>query len=190
MDGPLVLTAMTEQDRQISDVVAEERSRLRNFIRKRVPNDADVEDLLQEVFLLIQRRAFVFDSSKGTPRSLIVHMTYQRALSRRRFLNLRHGQDLLEAHTAKIAAPAVLLYDESFKAHFSRADLRKVLEEMSEDQRQTLRLYFIEGYTFREIAGRLGQTPGNVSHHYYRALERLRRHLPKSQPGGRKSGQF
>src|SRR6201993_360004 len=50
MDGPLVLTAMTEQDRQISDVVAEERSRLRNFIRKRVPNDADVEDLLQEVF--------------------------------------------------------------------------------------------------------------------------------------------
>ena len=50
MDDPLVLTAMTEQDRQISDVVAEERSRLRNFIRKRVANDADVEDLLQEVF--------------------------------------------------------------------------------------------------------------------------------------------
>jgi RNA polymerase sigma factor (sigma-70 family) len=50
MHEPLVLTAMTEQDRQISDVVAEERSRLRNFIRKRVANDADVEDLLQEVF--------------------------------------------------------------------------------------------------------------------------------------------
>jgi len=50
MHEPLALTAMTEQDRQISDVVAEERSRLRNFIRKRVANDADVEDLLQEVF--------------------------------------------------------------------------------------------------------------------------------------------
>ena len=50
MHEPLVLTAMTEQDRQISDVIAEERSRLRNFIRKRVANDADVEDLLQEVF--------------------------------------------------------------------------------------------------------------------------------------------
>ena len=37
---------MTEQDRQISEVIAEERSRLRNFIRKRVPNEADVEDLL------------------------------------------------------------------------------------------------------------------------------------------------
>jgi RNA polymerase sigma factor (sigma-70 family) len=50
MHEPLALTAMTEQDRQISDVIAEERSRLRNFIRKRVANDADVEDLLQEVF--------------------------------------------------------------------------------------------------------------------------------------------
>ena len=41
---------MTEQDRQISEVIVEQRSRLRNFIRKRVPNEADVEDLLQEVF--------------------------------------------------------------------------------------------------------------------------------------------
>lgn len=41
---------MTEQDRQISEVVSEQGSRLRNFIRRRVPNDADAEDLLQEVF--------------------------------------------------------------------------------------------------------------------------------------------
>src|ERR1035441_10476760 len=44
------MTSMIEQDRQISEVIAKERSRLRNFIRKRVPNEADVEDLLQEVF--------------------------------------------------------------------------------------------------------------------------------------------
>ncbi len=41
---------MAEQDRQIADVIAEERPRLRNFIRRRVPNESDVEDLLQEVF--------------------------------------------------------------------------------------------------------------------------------------------
>jgi RNA polymerase sigma factor (sigma-70 family) len=41
---------MIEQDLQISEVIAEEHARLRNFIRKRVPNEADVEDLLQEVF--------------------------------------------------------------------------------------------------------------------------------------------
>src|SRR6202158_2712472 len=43
-------TSMTEQDRQISEIVAEERSRLRNFIRRRVPDPADAEDILQEVF--------------------------------------------------------------------------------------------------------------------------------------------
>ncbi|MGA7856900.1 MAG: sigma-70 family RNA polymerase sigma factor [Terracidiphilus sp.] len=41
---------MAEQDRQITEVVEEQKSRLRNFIRKRVPNQADAEDLLQEVF--------------------------------------------------------------------------------------------------------------------------------------------
>lgn len=41
---------MTDQDRQISEVVAVERSRLRNFIRRRVPDPRDAEDILQEVF--------------------------------------------------------------------------------------------------------------------------------------------
>src|ERR1039458_7503009 len=44
------VTLMIEQDRQISEVIAEEQSRLRSFIRRRVPNEADVEDLLQELF--------------------------------------------------------------------------------------------------------------------------------------------
>src|ERR1035438_6603332 len=44
------VTAMIEQDRQIHEVIAEQRSRLRNFIRRRVPNESDVEDLVQEVF--------------------------------------------------------------------------------------------------------------------------------------------
>src|SRR5260370_12354124 len=46
----LSITSMNEQDRQISEIVAEERSRLRNFIRRRVPDPSDVEDILQEVF--------------------------------------------------------------------------------------------------------------------------------------------
>jgi len=50
MDKTLSIPMMTEQDLRISEVIAEQRSRLRNFIRKRVPNEADVEDLLQEVF--------------------------------------------------------------------------------------------------------------------------------------------
>src|SRR5271166_1456200 len=50
MNESATMTAMLDQDRQISDVIAKERSRLRSFIRRRVPNPADVDDLLQEVF--------------------------------------------------------------------------------------------------------------------------------------------
>src|ERR1700724_3353133 len=39
-----------EQDRRISEVVKREQSRLRNFIRRRVPDPRDAEDILQEVF--------------------------------------------------------------------------------------------------------------------------------------------
>src|SRR2546429_7911692 len=50
MDEPSSITSMTERDRQISEIIAEERSRLRNFIRRRVPDPADAEDIVQEVF--------------------------------------------------------------------------------------------------------------------------------------------
>ena len=41
---------MTEQDHQISEIIAQQRSRLRNFIRRRVPDPSDAEDIVQEVF--------------------------------------------------------------------------------------------------------------------------------------------
>src|SRR5581483_6623868 len=44
--GPMAL----EQDQRISEVVAREQSRLRNFIRRRVPDPRDAEDILQDVF--------------------------------------------------------------------------------------------------------------------------------------------
>ena len=48
---------------------------------------------------------------------------------------------------------------------------------LSEDQQKTLRLHFIEGYTLDEIANMLGQTKGNVRHHSFRGLERLRKQI-------------
>jgi RNA polymerase sigma factor (sigma-70 family) len=50
MDGTSRIAGMTEQDRQISEIIAEQRSRLRNFIRRRVDDPADAEDIVQEVF--------------------------------------------------------------------------------------------------------------------------------------------
>src|SRR6266446_480219 len=50
MDEPSRITGMSKPDRQISEIFAEERSRLRNFIRRRVPDPSDAEDIVQEVF--------------------------------------------------------------------------------------------------------------------------------------------
>ena len=67
--------------------------------------------------------------------------------------------------------------DYSAQAVFGRNGLEKVLEDLSEDQRETLRLHFFEGYTLAEISEKLGQTRGNVRHHYYRGLHRLRKEM-------------
>src|SRR5512146_2199441 len=50
MDDALSKWPMAEQDQRISEVVKREQSRLRNFIRRRVPDPRDAEDILQDVF--------------------------------------------------------------------------------------------------------------------------------------------
>ncbi len=50
MDEPSSIALMTGQDRKISELFIEERSRLRDFIRRRVPDPSDAEDIVQEVF--------------------------------------------------------------------------------------------------------------------------------------------
>ena len=50
MEEPSSIALMSEQDPRISEIVADQRSRLRNFIRRRVPDPSDAEDIVQEVF--------------------------------------------------------------------------------------------------------------------------------------------
>jgi len=65
-------------------------------------------------------------------------------------------------------------------------DLQKMFGTLSEDQQKTLRLHFIEGYTLDEIATMLGQTKGNIRHHSFRGLERLRKQIFAGKlPGAR-----
>jgi len=158
-------------------------SRLIWSIAERILKDrSEAEDVMQEVFLNIYRKASTFDSSKGAPRSLIIHMAYQGAFSRRTYLTSRHfptsanRTETLER--PEFPAESAVLYDESVEAHFGREGFEKALAALSEDQRETLKLFFFEGYTLEEIAQKLGQSRGNVKHHYYRGLQRLRKYVP------------
>ena len=137
---------------------------------------AEAEDLLQDIFVLIHRLCRTFDSSKGSAQFWILQMAYRRAISRRRYLSSRHFYTRVELDDKAIHdVPRSGEPDPANSRMLAGLDLQKVFATLSEDQQQTLRLHFIEGYTLDEIAKMLGQTKGNVRHHSFRGLERLRK---------------
>jgi len=106
-------------------------------------------------------------------------MAYQRAIERRRHLTARHFYQCEHLHdnANRVVGKSTTENDYSPEAVFGRNGLEKLLEALSEEQRETLRLHFFEGYTLAEISVKLGQSLGNVRHHYYRALDRLRKQM-------------
>jgi RNA polymerase sigma-70 factor (ECF subfamily) len=164
-------------------------SRLVRGVALRVLKDAsEAEDLLQDIFVLIHRLSRSFDSSKASAQFWILQMTYRRALSRRRYLNSRHfySQVELDDQSFEVSEPPWGPLSGPADAILAELDLQKMFGALSEDQQKTLRLHFIEGYTLDEIAKMLGQTKGNVRHHSFRGLERLRKQIFGSKlPGAR-----
>lgn len=149
----------------------------------RVLRDAsESDDLLQDIFLLVYRLCGTFDSGKGSARFWILQMTYRRAISRRRYLTSRHFYTHLDLDQAanRLGGPDAGCGGLECSINES-LDCRQVLQScftgLSESQHQTLHLFFFEGYTFEEIAAKLGQTVGNVRNHYYRGLEKLRKQI-------------
>jgi RNA polymerase sigma-70 factor (ECF subfamily) len=142
---------------------------------------SEADDLLQDVFLLIHRLCTTFDSSKGPARFWILQMAYRRAISRRRYLTSRHFYTRLDLDdtASELADPRTSAgqLEASIDGQLGTGGVQKVFDTLSENQRQTLRLFFIEGYTLDEIAAKLGQSRGNVKHHYFRGLEQLRKEL-------------
>lgn len=155
---------------------------MRHIGRRILRDDSEAEDLVQDLFLFLERKCTIFDSSKSSGGSWIIQMTYQRAIERRRRLVTRHFykcQELQSAAGHLVAIPTVE-DDYSPEAVFGRNGLTKVFEALSEDQRETLRLYFFEGYTLAEISEKLVQPLGNVRNHYYRGLTKLRKQMFRS----------
>lgn len=153
---------------------------------------SEADDLLQDIFLLIHRLSRTFDSSRGPARFWILQMTYRRAISRRRYLTSRHFYtrlDLDQAGNQLGDLPTKSrCHEDSMGGALDRKEaLQSWLAELSESQRHTLHLFFFEGYTFEEIAAKLGQTVGNARNHYYRGLEKLRRQISAGKLPGKEA---
>jgi RNA polymerase sigma-70 factor (ECF subfamily) len=154
-------------------------------VGKRILRDTgEAEDLVQEVFLYIHRKSSMFDSSKGSATSWIIQVAYTQALLRRRRLKsqgfymsgITDKPDECDKASNKGAD-----YDHTVEGLFGRNGWKKIAEDLTQDQRETFRLHFFEGYTFTEIAEKLAQSYANVRNHHYRGLEKLRRHLAEDQ---------
>lgn len=147
------------------------RAAVINIARRILRDTSEAEDLCQEVFVYLFQKAKLFDPSKGSASSWIIQIAYHRAMNRRQYLTHRQHYNTLELDEEQIAVGRQPLFIDELTA---RNLLNRLREQLSEEQRDTLELHFFEGYSLREIAERTNQPLGNVRHHYYRGLERLR----------------
>jgi RNA polymerase sigma-70 factor, ECF subfamily len=149
-------------------------------IGSRILRDAgEADDLVQEVFLYVFRKGTLYDPSKGPARSWVIQVAYTQAYLRRRALQ-SHGF-YAQAVTERSAEtdPSFVRgvhRDHTVEGFFGRNGWKNVWDSLTECQQETLRLHFYEGCTFAEISEKLGQSYVNIRHHYYRGLEKLRKH--------------
>ena len=152
---------MSEHDRQISKVVAEEQSRLRNFIRRRVPDPSDVEDILQEVFYELveaNRLLMPIDHMTGwlfrVARNRITDLfrrirpeTFSRINSDEEG-ELVQFEDLLPSPDAGPEA--------NYLRHMMIAELEVALDELPNEQREVFIAHELEGRSFKELSAESG----------------------------------
>ena len=179
-----LLTRIRRGDNEATSRLFERYARPVRSVGRRILGDtAEADDLVQEVFLYIHRKSSLFDSSKGKARSWIIQVTYTQALLRRRQLK---SQGFYSSGITDKALEISSItdqgtdYDHTVEGLFGRSGWKKIVDGLTEDQRETLRLHFFESYTFTEIAGKLGQSYASIRHHYYRGLEKLRKYVAES----------
>jgi RNA polymerase sigma factor (sigma-70 family) len=156
------IISMSGQDRQISEIVAEQRSRLRNFIRRRVANEADVEDLLQEVFYeLVEANRLLMP---------IEHVTgWLFRVARNRITDLfrkkkpeTFSDAAIEDETGELLQIEEMLPspDAGPEALYVRNalldELELALDELPDEQREVFVAHELEGRSFKELSAESG----------------------------------
>ncbi len=147
---------------------------------KIVRDSGEAEDVMQSVFLDIFRAAAQFDPGKGSTKAWLLQYAYHRAISRKQYLNTRSFYSQESFDDAEDSLPQTY----STLGQFAPGELRQLLKQGSEtlnaSQRQVIELASQEGFSFKEIAEKTGESLVNVRHHYYRGLKKLRSFVERS----------
>ena len=184
MKGAAGLERMAlEPDQRISEVVKREQSQLRNFIRRRVPDPRDAEDILQDVFYkLVEANRLLMP---------IEHVTgWLFRVARNRITDLFRKQKP-ESFSATAVADEddeLLQLEELLpspdagpEALYARnvllAELELAVEELPEEQREVFVAHELEGRSFKEIAAQTGVSVNTLLSRKRYAVLRLRERL-------------
>lgn len=171
-----LMAGLQVKDAKALDLLFGRYSRLVFGIAVRILHDRnEAEDVVQEVFLGLYQKATLYDPAKGAAKGWIAHVAFSRARDRRAYLVRRgfySGTDVESLHDT-LAGQTDVEQEVGVRLDFSH--LRCAFEELTAIQRRTLELFYFEGLELREISERLCEPFGNVRHHFYRGLERLRK---------------
>ena len=174
---------MTEQDRKISEIVAKERSRLRDFIRRRVPDPSDAEDIVQEVFYeLVEANRLLMP---------IEHVTgWLFRVARNRITDLfrkkkpeSFGDRMVENEEGELLQLEDLLpsRDAGPEALYIRnvllEELELAIDELPAEQREVFIAHEVEGRSFKEIAAETGVSVNTLLSRKRYAVVHLRERL-------------
>ena len=172
-----------EQDQRISDVVAREQSRLRNFIRRRVPDPRDAEDVLQDVFQALveaNRLLMPIDHVTGwlfrVARNRITDL-----FRRKRPVSFSDAAAVYEDDEVLPLEDLLPSPDAGPEAMYARAvlldELEVAVEELPPDQRDVFVGHEFEGRSFKEMAAETGASVNTLLSRKRYAVRRLRKRL-------------
>jgi len=167
---------MQAKDSKGLDLLYGRYSRLVFGIALRILNDkSEAEEVVQEVFFGVYHKAPLFDAAKGSAKGWLVQNAFSRARDRRAYLLRRgfySGTDI-ESLDDTLAGKNDIEREVGVRIDFSH--LLAAFEDLTQMQRRTLELFYFQDLELREISERLKEPFGNVRHHFYRGLERLRK---------------
>ena len=143
-------------------------------IFKILNNHEDTEDVLQEVFALIWKKAHLYDRSKGKPLTWANTMARNRAIDRYRSKQRRSSLgERYEDHVAMLEEGSSSNTEAEVQLNETSQVLRAAVYELTPEQRQSIELAYFGGLTQREVAERIGQEVGTVKARIRRGIQRL-----------------
>jgi RNA polymerase sigma factor (sigma-70 family) len=183
MSEALTMTARMEQDREIAKVIAEQGSRLRNFIRKRVANESDAEELLQEVFFELVRAQRLL-----LPIDYVTGWLYRVARNRitdlfRKKKPLNFTDTAAEGEDGELIGIEDLLPspdagpEELYLRQVLLEELEIAIAELPAEQRRVFVGHELEGHSFKEMAEESGVSVNTLLSRKRYAVQALRERL-------------